>query len=93
MPPAEAFASLPVRETIVIDPPEVLANPAAFERIGEETTFEVDITPAALFKRVFIRRKYRRIDDRSAPPVLAAAPKRLRASGYASSGRVTITSA
>jgi len=41
--PAETFAKLPVHETIVIEPPEVLAAPDGFEQIGEERTFEVDI--------------------------------------------------
>lgn len=38
--PAEHFANLPVDETIVIDPPEVQANPELYEKIGEERTFE-----------------------------------------------------
>jgi hypothetical protein len=39
--PAEAFAKLPVQETIVIEPEEVKAAPEAYEKIGEERTFEV----------------------------------------------------
>lgn len=53
--PAEAFAHLPVKETITIEPEEVKAEPQAYERIGEERTFEVDVTPPRLFKREFVR--------------------------------------
>jgi transposase len=84
--PAETFAHLPVRETIVIEPPEVQAEPAAYERIGEERTFEVEVTPPQLFKREFIRPKYRHRLDRSLPPVVAPALARPVAGGYASAG-------
>lgn len=43
--PAETFAHLPVKEQIVIEPAEVEAEPQAFEQIGEECTFEVDVVP------------------------------------------------
>ena len=82
--PAATFARLPVKETIVIEPAEVLAEPAAFEQIGEERTFEVDVVPPALFKREFVRQKYRRKEDRSLPPVIA--PARPVPGGYASAG-------
>jgi transposase len=49
--PAEKFAHLPVKETVVIEPEEVKADPDAFEQIGQEVTFEVDIVPPQLFKR------------------------------------------
>src|SRR5690606_21977128 len=39
--PAEAFKDVPVRETIVIEPEAVKADPGAYERIGEERTFEI----------------------------------------------------
>ncbi len=61
--PAEAFAKLPVQETIVVEPEEVKAEPEAYEQIGEERTFEVDVIPPKLFKREFVRPKYRRKDD------------------------------
>ena len=84
--PAETFANLPVQETITIEPPEVQAEPAAFEKIGEERTFEVDVTPPQLFKREFVRPKYRRKADRAQPPVVAPAPKRPVAGGYVAAG-------
>src|SRR5471030_342203 len=57
--PTENLAALPVKETVVIEPPEVQAEPEHYERIGEERTFEVDVTPPQLFKREIIRPKYR----------------------------------
>lgn len=84
--PAELFAQLPVREVVVVEPAEVKADPEAFERIGEERTFEVEITPPQLFKREIVRPKYRVKADRSRPPVLAPAPARPVPGGYASAG-------
>ena len=76
---------LPVEE-VVIEPEEVLANPEAFKRIGEEVSEELDIEPPKFFKRRIIRPKYVRIADRSKPPVLAPAPKRILDNSYASAG-------
>jgi transposase len=84
--PAETFANLPVRETIVIEPAAVQAAPEAFEKIGEERTFEVDVVPPKLFKREIVRPKYRRKDDRTVAPVIAPAPARPVPGGYASAG-------
>ncbi|MCX5682347.1 MAG: IS66 family transposase [Planctomycetota bacterium] len=84
--PAEHFAKLPVKETITIEPEEVKAAPAAYERIGEEKTFEIDIVPPQLFKREIVRPKYRKIEDKSVPPVVAPAPAKAVAGGYASAG-------
>lgn len=84
--PAETFAHLPVRETIEIVPEAVRQEPELYERIGEERTFEVDVVPPQLFKREIVRPKYRRKADRSVPPVIAPAPKRALAGGYASAG-------
>lgn len=86
--PAEAFQHLPVKETVVIEPEEVKAEPEAFEKIGEERTFEVDIIPPQAYRREFVRPKYRRKDNREAAPVLAPAPKRLVTGGFASAGLV-----
>ena len=86
--PAEKFAHLPVKETVVVEPEEVKADPDAFEQIGQEVTFEVDIVPPQLFKREIIRPKYRHKLDRSLPPVLAPAPKRAIDGGFASAGLI-----
>lgn len=84
--PAEAFKNVPVRETVVIEPEEVKANPQAYERIGEERTFEIDVTAPQIYKREIIRPKYRHRTDRSVAPVVAPAPERPVAGGYASAG-------
>ena len=84
--PAETFAHLPVTETVVIEPEEVKLKPEDYERIGEERTFEVEMVPPQLVKREIVRPKYRRKDDRSQAPIVAAAPPRPVAGGYASAG-------
>ncbi len=84
--PAENFAHLPVKETVVIEPAAVLADPSVYEKIGEERTFEVDVTPPQLYKREIVRPKYRHRLDRSRAPLVAAAPARPVAGGYASAG-------
>lgn len=84
--PAELYAKLPITETRVIEPEEVKAEPEAFEQIGEERTFEVEITPPQLTKREIIRPKYKAKTDRSQPPVIAPAPARVVPGGYASAG-------
>ncbi len=84
--PAEVFKDVPVKETIVIEPEEVKADPAAFERIGEERTFEIDIIGPQIFKREIVRPKYRHKTDRQVPPVVASALARPVAGGYASAG-------
>jgi transposase len=83
---AETFAHLPVKETVVIEPREVQADPSVYEKIGEERTFEVDVTPPKLFKREIIRPKYRHRLDRVRAPLVAPAPARPVAGGYASAG-------
>ena len=88
-PPAEIFDKLPVRETIEIIPPEVKADPDLYERIGEETTFEVDIVHPQLYKRMIVRPKYRHLLDRSRPPLVAPAMKRPVMGGYASAGLIS----
>lgn len=84
--PAEAFEHVPVAETVVIEPEEVQAQPEAFEKIGEERTFQIDVTPPRIFKREIVRPKYRHKADRAMPPVLAPAPARPVPGGYASAG-------
>jgi transposase len=83
---AEAFKDVPVKETVVIEPEEVKVQREAYEQIGEERTFEIDIVPPQLFKRVIVRPKYRHKTDRSVAPVVAAAPERPVMGGYASAG-------
>ena len=76
---------LPVEE-VVTEPEEVQAEPEAFRRIGEEVTEELDVVPTKFFKRRIVRPKYVRKTDRSLPPVVAPAPKRIIDNSYASAG-------
>lgn len=82
----EKFAHVPVKETVEVIPDEVRADPDSYKRIGEERTFELDITPPQVFKREIIRPKYRHIAHRDLPPLVALAPKRAVEGGYASAG-------
>src|SRR5450432_199104 len=84
--PAENFKDVPIRETVVIEPEEVKAQPEAFERIGEERTFEIDLVPPQVFKREIIRPKYRHKTEKQRAPLLAPAPQRAVMGGYASAG-------
>jgi len=84
--PAEVFAQLPVVETIEILPEEVKAQPELFEKISEEKTFEVELIGPQLVKREIVRPKFRRKADREQAPVIAPAPARPVAGGYASAG-------
>jgi len=84
--PAEAFCNVPVKETVVIEPEEVKCNPEAYERIGEERTFEIDVTAPQVYKREIVRPKYRHKTDRTHAPLVAPAPQRPVAGGYASAG-------
>jgi transposase len=86
--PAESFAHLPVKETIVIEPEAVRADPSLYERIAEERTFEVDVIPPQLFKREIVRPKYRHRLDRNRAPLLAPAPKRIVEGSFASAGLI-----
>ncbi len=79
---------LPIEE-VIIEPAEVLANPEAFKRIGEEVTEELDVVPTKFFKRRTIRPKYVHTSDRALPPVVAPAPKRIIENSYASAGLLT----
>ncbi len=63
--PAERFKDLAVLETTELIPDAVKADPQAYERIGEESTFEVKITPPKLWKRAIVRPKFRHKLDRS----------------------------
>lgn len=87
--PSAAFEHLPVKETIEIIPAEVKADPDLYERIGEETTFELDIVDPQLFRRMIVRPKYRHRLDRSRPPLVAPAMKRPVEGGYASAGLIS----
>jgi transposase len=86
--PAETFAHLPVKESVEIVPEAVQRDPSLYEKIGEERTFEVDLIPPQLFKREIVRPKFRHCLDRNRAPLLAPAPKRVVAGGFASAGLI-----
>ena len=86
--PAESFAHLPIKETIEILPEAVKKDPTLYEKISEERTYEVDITPPQLFKREFVRPKFKHVSDRSLAPLLAPAPARIAPGGFASAGLI-----
>ena len=85
---AETFAHGPVTETVEIVPEPVKQDPALYEKIGEERTFEIDVLPPKLVKREIVRPKYRHRLDRNRAPVVAAAPARVVPGSYASAGLI-----
>lgn len=76
-------------ERVILDPPEVTAAPDDFRCIGEECHEELDVTPTRYIRRVIVRRKYVRKDDRQAAPVMAPAPKKLIENSIATPGLLT----
>ena len=78
-------ADLPT-ERIVIDPPEVQANPENYKLIGEEVTEELDISPTKYFRRLIVRRKYTSRTKREDAPVIAELPARPIENSIASAG-------
>ena len=58
----------------VIEPEEVLADPASWEKIGEEHHDELEVIKPEIFWRRTVRPKYRHKTDRDLPPLVAAAP-------------------
>jgi transposase len=61
-----------VREEL--DPPEVLLNPAAFRRIGEEVREQLGFKPAEFYRVQLVRGKYVRKDDPAAKPFINPLP-------------------
>jgi len=47
----ELYGDLPVREEKVVEPEEVESEPEAYERVGEEETFEVCVKPPSFYRR------------------------------------------
>ena len=65
-----------VREEL--DPPEVLLNPEAFRRIGEEVRENLGFKPAEFFRIQLVRGKYVRKNDPSAKPFINPLPPSLQ---------------
>jgi transposase len=73
-------------ERIVIDPPEVQANPGNYKLIGEEITEELDIRPTKYFRRLIVLRKYTSRVKREEAPLIAELPARPIENSIASAG-------
>ncbi len=89
--PAESIAKLPEDiETITreILPDEVIAEPEAYERIGETKSKELDVVPMKFVMRVTVRPKFRRKAVLDAVPVVAELPARLVPGGIPAAGLV-----
>jgi transposase len=68
---------LPVEEQI-IEPDEVIADPAAWRRIGEEVSEQLDYRPGRFLRRRTVRPKYVHKGDSEHPPVIAPLPPSLQ---------------
>ena len=80
--------NLPVYEE-VLDPEEVKTAPEQYRKIGEEVSEQLDYRPAQFLKRRLIRRKYARIDNAYAPPVIAPLPTGLQEKCLATPAKAT----
>lgn len=69
--------NLPVVEQ-VLEPTEVLADPQAWRRIGEEVSDQLDYEPGRFLCRRLIRPRYVRRTASDAAPVIAALPPKLQ---------------
>ncbi len=76
-------------EKVIIDPDEVKSDPDSYKCIGEEVTEELDVVPQQYFRRLIIRRKYKSINDKSLPPVIAPLAPRVVDGGYATPSLLT----
>lgn len=61
------LSNLPI-ETARRDPPEVIANPTAFEQIGEEKSSRVGFRPASYVRFVLIRTKWVPVASKATAP-------------------------
>lgn len=89
--PPEETPRLPENlETITEElvPPEVQAEPEAFERIGEEVTEEIDVLPMKVIVRRIVRPKFKRKSRRDAVPQIAALPPRVIPGGLPGAGLI-----
>lgn len=67
----EILEGLPLSE-VIVDPPQVVAEPEAWFCIGAEETRLIDYTPGRFACQKIIRRKYVRKDARHLPPLTAS---------------------
>lgn len=67
--------------TETLEPEEVLADPEAYRKIGEDVTELLDIVPMKFIKKRLVRPRYVSKDDRDRPPVCAPLPPRVLPGG------------
>ena len=78
---------LPVQREEVV-PAEVLLEPAAYRRIGEEVREQLGFKPAEFFRVQLVRLKFVRIDNPVAKPVIAPLPPCLQERCIATPGLI-----
>ncbi len=78
---------LPVEE-IILDPEPVKACPEAWRCIGEEVSEQLDYQPGKFSRRRLVRRKYIRLADKAAAPIIAPLPARLQDGCLATPGLI-----
>jgi transposase len=59
---------------VVLDPPEVSAEPQAWRCIGEEVSEQLDYEPARFLRRRLVRRKWVKREEAHLPPAIAPLP-------------------
>ncbi len=67
--------------TEVLEPAEVLADPQAYRKVGEDVTELLDIVPMKFVKTRLVRPRYVPKADRQQPPVCAPLPPRVLPGG------------
>ena len=77
--------NLPVVEQ-VIEPQEVIEQPAGWRLIGQEVSEQLDYEPARFLRRRIIRKKYVHVSDPDRAPILAPLPEKLLERGVAGPG-------
>jgi transposase len=75
-------------EEVVIDPEEVKACPEQWRYIGEEVTEQCDYRPAQFLNLRQIRRKFVKLEEPFAPPVIAPLPPSLQERCLATPGLI-----
>lgn len=70
--------------TEVLEPAEVLADPQAYRKIGEDVTELLDIVPMKFIKKRLVRPRYVPKADREQPPICVALPPRVLPGGLPS---------
>ena len=70
--------------TETLEPEEVLAEPDAYRKIGEDVTELLDIVPMKFIKKRIVRPRYVRKGSGAQPPIAASLPPRVLSGGLPS---------